>query len=80
MDITDVDPNADRAQERVTSYIFEFHWSLEWHARPSSLAVYLPSNMLIWPSAVLFNTIYAIAVVHHFGVGFKGMGKQDQQV
>ena len=69
MDTTDVDSNADREQERLTSHLF--NQSGEPVAGPSGSAVRVPgpSNMSIWPPAVLFDAVYAGAVVHHFGFG-----------
>ncbi len=65
MDTTDVDPNADRAQERFTSHFFFTHSvSL---ARYTDSAVRVPSNMSIWPPTALFDAVYASAVLHHFG-------------
>jgi hypothetical protein len=66
MDTTDVDANADRAQERFTSHIF--NQSSEPLAGPSGSAVRVLSDMSIWPPAGLFDAVYASAVVHHFGV------------
>ena len=66
MDTTDVDPNADRAQVRFTSHLFD--QSLESIAGPSGSAARLPSDMSIWPPPALFDAVYASAVVHHFGV------------
>jgi hypothetical protein len=66
MDTTDVDPNADRAQERYTSHAFDPR--IMPFAGPSGSAVRVPSDMSIWPPAVLFDAVYAGAVVRHFGV------------
>src|SRR6266481_6433864 len=63
MDTTDVDPNADRAQERFTSHFF----IPDEVFLPSGSAVHVPSNMSIWPPTVLFDAVYASAVLHHFG-------------
>ena len=63
MDTTDVDSNADRAQERITSHVFIPDQAFV----PSGSAVRVPSNMSIWPPTVLFDAVYASAVLHHFG-------------
>jgi len=65
MDTTDVDSNADGAQERFTNHLF--NRDLEPIARPSGSAVRVPSDMSVWPPAALFDAVYAGAVVHHFG-------------
>ena len=65
MDTTDVDPNADRAQERFLIHVFD--QPLELAAGPSGSAVYVPPDMSIWPTAALFDAVYASAVMHHFG-------------
>jgi hypothetical protein len=64
MDTTDIDSNADRAQERFTSHVFD--QSLE-RALPPLSAVRVPSDMSIWPPTALFDAVYASAVLHHFG-------------
>lgn len=64
MDTTDVDSNADRAQERLTSHLFDR--SLE-RCLPLLSDVHVPSDMSIWPPAALFDTVYASAVLRHFG-------------
>src|SRR5882672_6804612 len=66
MDTTDVDSNADGAQERFTNHLF--NRDLEPIARPSGSAVRVPSDMSVWPPAALFDAVYAGAVVHHFGI------------
>lgn len=66
MDTTDVDPNADRAQERFTSHLFVP--SSEVLPGLSSTAVRVPSDTSIWPPTMLFDAVYAGAVVHHFGI------------
>jgi len=65
MDTTDVDSNADRAQERYTSHLFD--QSFKRVAGPSGSAIRIPSDMSSWPPAVLFDGVYASAVLHHFG-------------
>jgi hypothetical protein len=66
---TDVDSNADRAQERLTSHLFDQSLGFERVAGPSGSAVRVPTDTSIWPPAVLFDAVYAGAVVHHFGFG-----------
>jgi len=73
VDTTDVDLNAGRAQERVTTHFFEFRESLERQAGPSGLAVRLPPDMSIWPPPMLFDAVYASAVAHYFGVASTDM-------
>jgi hypothetical protein len=65
MDTTDVDPNADRAQERLTSHLFD--QAFEPATGPSGSVVRVPSDMSLWPPAVLFDAVYASAVMYHFG-------------
>jgi len=65
MDTTDIVSNADRAQVRYTSHLFDL--SLERFAGPSGSAVRVPSDMSIWPPDVLFDAVYAGAVVKNFG-------------
>ena len=65
MDTTDVDSNADRAQERFTSHLFDL--AFEPGTGPSGSAVRVPSDMSVWPPAALFDAVYASAVVYHFG-------------
>jgi hypothetical protein len=67
MDTTDVDSNADRAQESLTSHLFD--QDLKRAAGPSGTAVRVPSDMSTWPPTVFFDAVYASAVVHHFGFG-----------
>lgn len=67
MDTTDVDANADSAQESLTSHLFD--QDLKRAAGPSGKAVRVPSDMSTWPPAVFFDAVYASAVVHHFGFG-----------
>lgn len=65
MDTTDIDSNADRAQERFTSHHFDR--SLERVLPSSGSAIRVPSDMSDWPPAELFDAVYASAVLHHFG-------------
>ena len=65
MDTSDVDPNADKTQERYTSHLF--NKAAERPAGPSGTVVRVPSNKSIWPPALLFDAVYASAVVHNFG-------------
>ena len=65
MDTSDVDPNADKAQERYTSHLF--NKAAERPAGPSGSVVRVPPNKSIWPPALLFEAVYASAVVHNFG-------------
>jgi len=67
MDTTDVDSNADRAQERFTNHFFAKS-SLSGF---SGTALRVPSNMSMWPPTALFDAVYASAVVGHFGSGLK---------
>src|SRR6267142_5425279 len=69
MDTTDVDPNADRAQERFTSHVFiQSSEVFPGLSGLSSTAVRVPSDMSIWPPTALFDAVYAGAVVYHFGI------------
>jgi hypothetical protein len=65
MDTTDVDPNADGAQERFTSQVFVPSSVLPGF---SSATVRLSSDTSIWPPTALFDAVYAGAVVYHFGI------------
>ena len=65
MDTTDIDSNADKAQERFTSHLFDR--SLERVLPSSGSAVRVPFDMSDWPPAELFDAVYASAVLHHFG-------------
>ena len=65
MDTSDVDPNADRAQERFTSHLFDRAY--EPSTGPSGSVVRVPPDMSIWPPTALFDAVYASAVVRHFG-------------
>jgi hypothetical protein len=65
MDTTDIDSNADRAQERFTSHLFDR--SLERVFPSSGSAVRVPSDMSNWPPAELFDAVYASTVLRHFG-------------
>ena len=65
MDTTDVDPNADRAQETFTTHVFDE--PLERSFRISGSTVRVPSDMSTWPSSAFFDAIYGSAVLHHFG-------------
>ena len=66
MDTTDVDPNANRAQERFTSHLFV--QPLEVFPGLSSSALRVTSDTSIWPPTMLFDAVYAGAVVYHFGL------------
>jgi hypothetical protein len=74
MDTTDVDSNAGRTQERLTTHLFtepeEMLPGLSSLAVciPFSSAVRVPSDTSNWPPTVLFDAVYAGAVVEHFGV------------
>jgi hypothetical protein len=61
MDTTDVDLNADRAQERFTTHIFD--QPLEQSFRISGSTVCVPSDMSTWPSSAFFDAIYGSAVM-----------------
>jgi hypothetical protein len=65
MDTTDVDLNTDRAQERLTTHLFD--QSLGQFLGPLGSAVRMPSDMSSWPPTVLFEAIYASTVLNHFG-------------
>ncbi|KAI0246989.1 hypothetical protein BJV78DRAFT_1249580 [Lactifluus subvellereus] len=66
MDMTDVDLNADGAEERYTTHVFDrSQWPF---AIPPGLPIQVPSNMSAWPPATLFDAVYASAVIYHFGV------------
>ncbi|KAH9962098.1 hypothetical protein BGW80DRAFT_1356783, partial [Lactifluus volemus] len=65
MDTTDVDSNADKAQERFTSHFFEHHYH---EASLSGSAARIPADKSIRPPDALFDAVYASAVLHHFGV------------
>ena len=65
MDTTDIDSNADKAQERFTSHFFDR--SLERVLPSSGSAVRVPSDMSDWPPAELFDAVYASTVLRHFG-------------
>ncbi|KAI0245053.1 hypothetical protein BJV78DRAFT_1270029 [Lactifluus subvellereus] len=68
MDTTDVDLNADGAEERYTTHVFDHsQWPF---AIPPGSPIQVPSNMSrsTWPPATLFNAVYASAVIYHFGV------------
>ncbi|KAI0244904.1 hypothetical protein BJV78DRAFT_1290482 [Lactifluus subvellereus] len=66
MDMTDVDLNADGAEERYTTHIFDrSQWPF---AIPPGPAIQLPPDMSAWPPTTLFNGVYGSAVMHHFCV------------
>ncbi|KAI0289829.1 hypothetical protein BC826DRAFT_586927 [Russula brevipes] len=67
MDTTDVDSNADRAQERFTNHLFNQSLASAGVAGRPGSAIQVPLDTSIWPPATLFDAIYASAVVHHFG-------------
>jgi hypothetical protein len=65
MDTSDVDPNSEKTQERYTKHLF--NEAAERPTGPSGSVVRVPSNKSIWPPALLFDAVYASAVVHNFG-------------
>jgi hypothetical protein len=65
MDTTDVVSDADGAHERSTSHFFAQSSHLV--AGLSGSAVRVPSDRSIWPPSILFDAVYASAVVRHFG-------------
>jgi hypothetical protein len=76
MDTTDVDLNADRAQERFTNHLFDQSLEYAGVVGRSGSAIQVPSDMSMWPPAVLFDAIYASAVVHHFGLAMTDILKR----
>ncbi|KAF8070033.1 hypothetical protein FPV67DRAFT_1447890 [Lyophyllum atratum] len=69
MDTPDVDPTAPPGQKRCTAHLFE-------PSKPSLLGGMGPppsgsplriSDSPDWPPAILFDAVYASAVLHHFG-------------
>jgi hypothetical protein len=65
MDTKDVDSNADRTQVRFTTHLFD--QSLKEFYK-IFLSAHLPSDMSIWPPTVLFDAVYAGAVLYNFAV------------
>jgi hypothetical protein len=76
MDTTDVDSNADRAQERFTNHFF----ARSPFSGYSGLAARVPSNMTMWPPSVLFDAVYACAVAFHYGSGLADVLKNWEDV
>jgi hypothetical protein len=65
MDTTDVDSNANGAQERFTTHIFSQSHFRMFSGSPARI----PSDMSIWPPSVLLDAVYASAVASNFGPG-----------
>ncbi|KAI0256499.1 hypothetical protein BJV78DRAFT_1081731, partial [Lactifluus subvellereus] len=78
MDTTDVDSNADKAEERITNHLFDR--SLESHAGHSGSAVRVSRDRSTWPPAALFDALYATAVTYHFGVAMDDVLKKWKAV
>jgi hypothetical protein len=75
LDTTDVDSKADSMHERFTTHVFD-QSKVSKIVGPSGSAVRTPSDMSTWPPAVLFDAVYASAVVHHFGVALTDVLKK----
>ena len=71
MTTADVDPTALPTERRYTAHTFRFGDTLALGGtRPAthpSSVVLRSSNTHEWPPAILLDTIYATAVLHHFG-------------
>jgi len=64
MNTTDIDPTIPQAEKRCTAHLF----------RPGALTLLAPSGTPLrisdtpdWPPAILFDAVYADAVLHNFG-------------
>ena len=69
MDTTDIDPIAPPQEERCTAHTFQLHPD-PYVLGASTLHSGAPLSMSHtpdWPSATLFDAVYASAVLHNFG-------------
>ncbi|KDR76447.1 hypothetical protein GALMADRAFT_446224 [Galerina marginata CBS 339.88] len=66
MDTSDLDPRAPPGEERCTAHLFDPNYPECLVMRPSGSPIRI-SNSPNWPPAILFDGVYAGAVLHHFG-------------
>ena len=69
MDTSDIDPTAPPAEKRYTAHLFEpdERSYLGDGSLPLGSPLRISDDPMLWPPAILFDAVYAGAVLHHFG-------------
>ena len=69
MDTSDIDPTAPPAETRYTAHLFQpdERTALENMALPLGSPLHISEDPTLWPPAILFDAVYATAVLVHFG-------------
>jgi len=70
MDTSDIDPTAPPAETRCTAHLFEpdERSYLGDQSLPLCSPLRISDNPTLWPPAILFDAVYAGAVLRHFGL------------
>ncbi|KAG9310796.1 hypothetical protein JVU11DRAFT_8648 [Chiua virens] len=63
---TDIDPTASQEEKRCTAHLFDPVLSNIFYALRQGSSVKIPNSPDSWPPGILFDAVYAGAVLHHF--------------
>jgi hypothetical protein len=69
MDTSDINPTASPEEERCTAHLFkpDKRDYLGDNTLPLGSPLRICTDRTWWPPAILFDAVYASAVLHHFG-------------